>query len=365
MRYALPPAVLTVALLLAPAPVATGLFGHDGPSREPTPVSGSAAASADPSPTAGAESAAFGVAVADSSLRPRRAPASRRYTDPRIPFDVRVAGERVAHRLATAVTVPGGRVRIRVPKGREGVRLRHQSGAVEPDGTDAWVWTAPESPGIYAARVERSDGAAVDLTLVSAHPASHVEGGVLHGYRIGAYVSEPLRGLDAYRPPAAFVEVRSEDRDVLVSPHFTLGQFLCKQPGEPRFIALSGPLVRKLEAVLAAVNAEGPELATLEVMSGFRTPAYNRAIGNTTVYSRHLWGDAADIFVDRDGDGEMDDLNGDGRSSVADARVLSALVERVETAEAGLRPGGMGVYRRNAVHGPFVHVDARGYRARW
>jgi len=99
--------------------------------------------------------------------------------------------------------------------------------------------------------------------------------------------------------------------------------------------------------------------------AGFRTPAYNRAIGNATVYSRHLWGDAADIFVDRDGDGEMDDPNGDGRSSVADARALSALVERVEAGDAALRPGGMGVYRRNATHGPFVHVDARGYRARW
>jgi len=307
----------------------------------------------------------LGVAVADSTLRPLRAPERRRFTDARPPFDLRLAGGRVAHRVAAAVTVPGGRVRIRVPGGRERVRFRHQAGAAEAEGADAWWWTAPGSPGIYAGRVERADGTAVDLTFVAAHPASHVEDGVLHGYRIGAYVSEPLRGLDAYRPPAAFVEVRSEDRDVLVSPHFTLGQFLCKQPGEPRFIAFSGPLVRKLEAILAAVNAEGRELATLEVMSGFRTPAYNRAIGNATVYSRHLWGDAADIFVDRDGDGEMDDLDGDGRSTVADARILSALVERVEMADAGLRPGGMGVYRRNAVRGPFVHVDARGYRARW
>lgn len=354
MRNAILSLVVGVALL-APASVATEL-----PVRGDAPVEATPASASDDA----ASAAPFGVAAADSALRPRRAPERRRFTDARAPFHLRLAGERVAHRLATAVTVPGGRVRIRVPGGLADVRLRHQTGAVEAEGEDAWRWTAPVKPGIYAARVERAGGAAIDLTLVVAHPASHVEGGTLHGYRIGSYVPEPLRGLDAYRPPTAFVEVRSEDRDVLVSPHFTLGQFLCKQPGEPRFIAFSGPLVHKLEAILAAVNAQGPEAATLEVMSGFRTPAYNRAIGNTTVYSRHLWGDAADIFVDRDADGEMDDLNGDGRSTVADARKLSALVERVEGSH-GLRPGGMGVYRRNAVHGPFVHVDARGYRARW
>jgi uncharacterized protein YcbK (DUF882 family) len=101
-------------------------------------------------------------------------------------------------------------------------------------------------------------------------------------------------------------------------------------------------------------------------MSGFRTPWYNRAIGNTTDYSRHLWGDAADVYVDRDGDGDMDDLDGDGRVDLDDARILAAFVDQVERdAESHLPVGGMGLYRRNAAHGPFVHVDARGTRARW
>jgi hypothetical protein len=99
-------------------------------------------------------------------------------------------------------------------------------------------------------------------------------------------------------------------------------------------------------------------------MSGFRTPAYNASIGNTTIYSRHLWGDAADVYVDADGDGRMDDLNGDGRHTVADARLLATWVEGLE-ARKSWRPGGLASYRANAVHGPFVHVDARGTRARW
>jgi hypothetical protein len=102
-------------------------------------------------------------------------------------------------------------------------------------------------------------------------------------------------------------------RDVLVSPHFVLGDFLCKQPGEPRYVALSVPLLGKLEAIAEALESRGVAPGSLRVMSGYRTPAYNAAIGNKTVYSRHLWGDAADIYVDADGDGGMDDLNGDGR----------------------------------------------------
>ena len=47
-------------------------------------------------------------------------------------------------------------------------------------------------------------------------------------------------------------------------------------------------------------------------MSGYRTPFYNRSIGNQTRFSRHVYGDAADIYADDDGDGKMDDLDGDG-----------------------------------------------------
>lgn len=32
-------------------------------------------------------------------------------------------------------------------------------------------------------------------------------------------------------------------------------------------------------------------------------------------------------------------------------------------AEPGIPPGGLSRYRRNAIHGPFVHVDASGTRA--
>jgi hypothetical protein len=60
----------------------------------------------------------------------------------------------------------------------------------------------------------------------------------------------------------------------------------------------------------------------------------------------------------------MDDLNHDGRVNINDARVIQAAVERVEAAHPAL-VGGCGVYVGTAAHGPFIHIDTRGYRARW
>jgi hypothetical protein len=77
-----------------------------------------------------------------------------------------------------------------------------------------------------------------------------------------------------------------------------------------------------------------------------------------------MYGDAADIFIDSNGDGVMDDLNRDGRSTIADARVVSEAVDRVEAAHPELI-GGAGVYPAASGHGPFIHIDTRGYRARW
>jgi uncharacterized protein YcbK (DUF882 family) len=105
----------------------------------------------------------------------------------------------------------------------------------------------------------------------------------------------------------------------------------------------------------------------MQVMSGFRTPAYNArgvGAGGRARDSRHQYGDAADVFVDNDRDGWMDDLNRDGRIDLRDADVIVAAAERVEWRHAQL-VGGVGRYRATSAHGPFVHIDVRGHRARW
>jgi hypothetical protein len=70
--------------------------------------------------------------------------------------------------------------------------------------------------------------------------------------------------------------------------------------------------------------------------------------------------------VDDDGDGTMDDLNGDGKSNLDDARALGRVIEELSD-KSWYQPfeGGLGLYRATRAHGPFVHVDVRGYPARW
>ena len=77
-----------------------------------------------------------------------------------------------------------------------------------------------------------------------------------------------------------------------------------------------------------------------------------------------MYGDAADVFVDEDRNGNMDDLNKDGMITRADALVLFDAAETVERTNPDLI-GGLSAYKANSAHGPFVHVDVRGRRARW
>ena len=283
-------------------------------------------------------------------------------------FALRVGGIHVPLRVMALTVLPGGQVEIVGEGVGEGALTAVSGGgSLRRESAGRWTWTAPAAPGFHAVRVTSSEHRdTIHVTFMVARPATEIREGTLNGYRIGTYRPRPASMTAAYDPPRGFVEARSADHDILVSPNFELGDFLCKQPGDPRYLLAAPRLLVKLEALLAAVNAAGYATPTLTVMSGYRTPAYNRAVGNTTDFSRHLWGDAADVYVDADGDGEMDDLDRDGRRDLNDARWLARLVEQL-MAEQGtrLRPGGLAIYRRNAAHGPFVHLDTRGHRARW
>jgi hypothetical protein len=244
---------------------------------------------------------------------------------------------------------------------------RPAAGRLVPLGTRRWAWTAPPAPGLYPIQVVAANGGdSVTLQAFVVVPYDRLQGDLLNGYRIGRYPEQPLRGLSGYGPPTGFVEVTPENEGVLISPHFRLKQFLCKQPaGSRKYVVLNDRLPLALEYVLQLVNEAGYRASTLHVMSGYRTPAYNRSLGDAR-YSQHQWGAAADIFIDENGDGRMDDLNGDGRSDRRDAEVLYRLID-----SAAARPeargliGGLGKYSSTAAHGPFVHVDVRERTARW
>lgn len=264
--------------------------------------------------------------------------------------------------LISTTSMPGAELRIHVDADANANRgdLRPEAGG--------WVWTAPDRPGPVRLEFQRN-GQMRAMNVFVLTPFENGKQTHLDEFRIGAYAAEPFRGLETYRPPQGFIDLRLSDLETPVSPNFTLGQFLCKQqPGhDPAYVLIRSAMLSQLEGMLDLVQSEGHNVRTLTVMSGFRTPWYNASIGNVTTSSRHLFGGAADVFVDSNGDGWMDDLNADGKVDVNDAKVLAGWAERTATALGAEQwpDGGLGVYAENSYRGPFIHVDARGYKARW
>ncbi len=210
-----------------------------------------------------------------------------------------------------------------------------------------------------------------NFSMITEVPFSAKRGGRIGSYFIGSWPGEHGARLKtpAYANPTGFIEVTQANESTHVTEHFRLGDFVTHdQPNVwPKYIVLSPRLLDKLELVLEDLQQHGYDVHGVHVMSGFRTPQYNATGGDPNgraAVSRHMYGDASDIFIDDDGDGQMDDLNHDGRVDINDARVILTAVDRVEAAHPEL-VGGAGVYVATAGHGPFIHIDARGYHARW
>jgi uncharacterized protein YcbK (DUF882 family) len=246
-------------------------------------------------------------------------------------------------------------------------------GAVPASGAadSTRVPVAPEESGVWATaiRVGNVLKEVTDFSVITLTPISERRRGRIGLYYIGTWPTERGRRRPGYVTPSGFIEVTAENQDTQLSDHFTLGDFLThdQQDVWPKYLVLDMRLVDKLELVLLDLEEHGISTGGAHIMSGFRTPQYNVRGGDPrgrATLSRHMYGDASDIFIDNDGNGWMDDLNRDGKLNIKDAEVILAAVDRVEREHPGL-VGGAGVYPAEGGHGPFIHIDVRGYRARW
>ena len=122
-------------------------------------------------------------------------------------------------------------------------------------------------------------------------------------------------------------KLKKADPGRKLSPHFLEVELACRCCGR---LLVQPELINKLELLRRLVGK--PVL----VNSGYRCPTHNRAVGGV-VNSFHLRGKAADIRVP-----EMA------------VKEISPLAEKVGFDGIGLYP----------IQG-IVHVDVRGYRARW
>lgn len=226
--------------------------------------------------------------------------------------------------------------------------------------------SAVDRPGIYTIHSDIKS----PFSLVRLLPFATKDRGQVGDYRLGRWPAEKRTPRsDAYVNPEGFIVVTPENQGTQISEHFRLSDFLTHNQESiwPKYLVLREALIDKLELVIDQLKVRGIRADQVRVLSGFRTPDYNQqgvGRGGRARDSRHQFGDAADIFIDSNGDGRMDDLNHDGRVNTKDAKVLLQAVEQVEQEHPDLI-GGAGLYRATRSHGPFVHVDVRGNRARW
>lgn len=114
--------------------------------------------------------------------------------------------------------------------------------------------------------------------------------------------------------------------NIKISKNFSLHEFQCKDGSE--LVKLDEKLITKLQQLREKIGKP------ISVHSGYRTPAYNKKCGGSPK-SQHMEGTAADISV-----------------------VGIVPKKLAELAEA-IGFDGIGIYPT------FVHVDVRGFRARW
>ncbi|MEH6588964.1 MAG: D-Ala-D-Ala carboxypeptidase family metallohydrolase [Halioglobus sp.] len=226
--------------------------------------------------------------------------------------------------------------------------------------------SAPDRAGLYPISLQLPNGETRVIHLFVTVPASAIEDEILNGYRMGPPPPGHPVYPELYRAPIGFIEISEDLLDTRLSPHFTLRQFVCKQHSEyPKYLAMKESLPVMLEGLLTAVRERGYPAQTFGVISGYRTPWYNHKIGNVS-NSRHVYGDAMDLYIDIDRDGKMDDLDGDGDQDLQDVVILAEIADQyMRRPGNSLVYGGVGRYGKTSRHGGFVHVDTRGYAARW
>ncbi|HOX08375.1 MAG TPA: D-Ala-D-Ala carboxypeptidase family metallohydrolase [Planctomycetota bacterium] len=176
-----------------------------------------------------------------------------------------------------------------------------------------------------------------------------------------------------YEPPRYFLKLDKTSEKLQLAPHLLAGQMVSfievnrakTDRRHTSWFPPNRPLIEKLERLSRELAAGGVKFRRLVINSGFRTPVHNRGVQGG-VNSRHIFGDAADVMIDEDGDDRMDDINRDGVCDYRDALVIAQALRKLELA-GKVKPGGIGVYGYDTTEScaAFVHMDSRGFITRW
>ncbi len=114
------------------------------------------------------------------------------------------------------------------------------------------------------------------------------------------------------------------------------------------YLGIDERIIYRLIALQDALARSGYNPDALLVRFGHRHPVLNTEIGGASK-SRHIVGEALDISID--------DVDGDGRYTDTDKAIVLDLCENDIISDSG----GIGRYPGTRS----IHIDVRGYRARW
>lgn len=291
----------------------------------------------------------------------------QQFSTEQVSFMVQIKNEICSYKVYSVFVLPEEEMTIEVLNSSKNIySFAANDGQIRKDSENRWLWQTPSQKGCYTIEIKSESGETMSLNIFVMVAKNEMKGEYLNGYRIGKYPDKLLKGNNIYKVPQGFIEVTKENKNMQLSPHFKLSQFLCKQSGGyPKYVVISEKLLLKLELILEVVNLKGYLCNTFFVMSAYRTPFYNKSLGDVK-YSRHIFGDAADIFIDEDDNGVMDDLNRDHKINLHDAGILFSIIDDL-FGKKKFKPfiGGLGKYPSTSNHGPFVHVDVRGFLAKW
>ena len=302
----------------------------------------------------------FSLSVNTAAFSTEHANFSLVYNDLKIPF-----------KTFSVFVLPEEEIKFSIAEEDRDQMYQIELGGKVFESKSSFTWQAHAESGHYQAVIKEKNNndsdSKIKINIFVLYPREKQNGQYMEDFRIGNYPKIPIDKKDFYSTPEGFLKIDESIMEVNLTPHFKVKQFLTKQSNQlPQYIAIKESLLLKLELFLAEVNEAGYHTETFGIVSLYRSPYFNKKLGNGTNFSRHLYGDAADIYIDTSGNQWMDDLNGDGKLNILDANILYDIAVKFDQKkEFAHLAGGLSSYKGNGVRGPFIHIDTRGFHVSW
>ncbi len=153
---------------------------------------------------------------------------------------IKVNGLEIHLPIFSVLVVPNAPITIKVKDNAANLTFTFEKRVITRNFIRNWRFNAPKTPGLYELKGKNSvDGTAVKINVFVLVPYSRMTHGELEGYRIDAYPPPKKLKSIRYTTPAGFIRVDKKNKDILLTPHFRLSQFLCKQTTRyPQFLLL-------------------------------------------------------------------------------------------------------------------------------